>query len=127
MGSTYGRPNRDKMTGRCPANPLGSVLATRELMNGTYAERLAVATFSERPDLLGRVFDPEIQSAVPEFMRHDPAGALYYGDGILDGYREYGLDPAEPDRPVARAFSVPFAFCNGTAGRDDCPTAGGTR
>jgi hypothetical protein len=78
-------------------------------MSGAYAERLVVATFSVRPDLLGRVFDTEIQPAVPEFMRHDPAGALYYGDGILDGYREYGLvafDPAEPDRPVARACSA---------------------
>jgi hypothetical protein len=29
-------------------------------MNGAYADRLVVATFSERPDLLGRVFDAEI-------------------------------------------------------------------
>ena len=33
------------------------------------AERLIVATFAERPDLLAKVFEPEIQSAVPEFMR----------------------------------------------------------
>jgi GNAT superfamily N-acetyltransferase len=98
-----------------------------EPMNGVYAERLVIATFSERPDLLGRVFDPEIQSAVPKFMRHDPVAALYYGTGVLDGYREYGLaafDPAEPDRPVARAFSVPFAFGDGTAGRDELPDGG---
>lgn len=99
-------------------------------MSGAYAERLVVATFSVRPDLLGRVFDPEIQSAVPEFMRHDPAGALYYGDGILDGYREYGLvafDPAEPDRPVARAFSVPSHSATERLGATNCPIAGGTR
>src|SRR5262249_10490439 len=96
-------------------------------MSGACAQRLVVATFSERPDLLGRVFDPEIQSAVPEFMRHDPTAALYYGTGILDFYREYGLvavDPAEPDRPIARAFSVPFAFRDGTAGRDALPDGG---
>jgi GNAT superfamily N-acetyltransferase len=96
-------------------------------MNGAYAERLVVATFSERPDLLSRVFDPEIQSAVPEFLRHDPVGALYYGDGVLECYRDYGLvafDPAEPNRPVARAFSVPFAFCDGTVGRDELPDGG---
>jgi GNAT superfamily N-acetyltransferase len=96
-------------------------------MNGSYAERLVVATFSERPDLLPRVFNPEIQSAVPEFLRHDPVGALYYGDGILECYRDYGLvafDPAEPNRPVARAFSVPFAFCDGTVGRDELPDGG---
>ena len=75
-------------------------------------EGLVVTTFAERPDLLAEVFEPEIQSAVPEFMRHDPTAALYYGDGNLDRYRDYGLaaiDPVEPDRPVARAFSVPFA------------------
>jgi len=91
------------------------------------AERLVVATFAERPDLLGRVFAPEIQSAVPQFMRHDPAAELYYGDGILEGYREYGLvavDPAEPDRPVARAFSVPFAFRDGSAARNELPDGG---
>jgi GNAT superfamily N-acetyltransferase len=96
-------------------------------MSGSLAEGLVVATFSERPDLLGRVFDPKIESAVPEFMRHDPVGALYYADGVLDGYREYGLvafDPADPDQPVARAFSVPFAFCDGTSGRDELPDGG---
>jgi GNAT superfamily N-acetyltransferase len=93
----------------------------------TNVSRLAVATFAQRPDLLGKVFDPEIQSAVPEFMRHDPAAALYYGDGQLEHYSEFGLvaiDPAEPDRPVARAFSVPFAFRDGTPGREELPDAG---
>jgi GNAT superfamily N-acetyltransferase len=91
------------------------------------APEIAVATFSQRPDLLEKVFGPEIQSAVPEFMRHDPAAALYYGTGQLDRYREFGLvavDPAEPDRPVARAFSVPFAFRDGTKGREELPDGG---
>jgi GNAT superfamily N-acetyltransferase len=91
------------------------------------AERLVVATFAERPDLLAKVFEPEIQSAVPEFMRHDPAGALYYGDGQLAHYLDYGLvavDPAEPDRPVARAFSVPFAFPDPARGRESLPDDG---
>ena len=88
---------------------------------------LIIVTFVERPELLGKVFGPEIQSAVPEFMRHDPVSALYYGDGRLDRYREFGLvavDPAEPDRPVARAFSVPFAFRDGTSGREELPDSG---
>jgi GNAT superfamily N-acetyltransferase len=96
-------------------------------MTSDIAKRLVVATFVKRPELLGRVFGPEIQSAVPEFMRHDPTGGLYYGDGILDGYREFGLvavDPAEPDRPVARAFSVPFCFRDGTKERDELPDGG---
>ncbi|MBV9586368.1 MAG: N-acetyltransferase [Alphaproteobacteria bacterium] len=91
------------------------------------AERLVVATFAERPDLLGKVFEPEIQSAVPEFMRHDPAGGLYYGDGHLEHYREFGIvafDPAAPERPLARAFGVPFAFRDGTTGRDELPERG---
>ena len=64
---------------------------------------------------------------MPEFMRHDPGGGLYYGDGQLDYYREFGLvavDPAQSDRPVARAFSVPFAFRDGTAGREELPDGG---
>jgi GNAT superfamily N-acetyltransferase len=88
---------------------------------------LVVATFAQRPDLLGKVFGPEIQSAVPEFMRHDPVAALYYDSGQLDHYSEFGLvavDPAEPNRPVARASSVPFAFRDGTRGRDELPEGG---
>jgi GNAT superfamily N-acetyltransferase len=91
------------------------------------AERLIVATFAERPDLLTKVFEPEIQSAVPEFMCQDPTGALYYGEGELGRYLDYGLvavDPAEPDRPVARAFSVPFAFPDAARGRDTLPDGG---
>jgi GNAT superfamily N-acetyltransferase len=96
-------------------------------MTSDLAARLVVATFAERPELRDRVFGGEIQSAVPEFMRHDPAGALYFADGMLDQYREFGLvavDPAEPGRPVARAFSVPFAFRDGTKGRDELPDDG---
>jgi hypothetical protein len=91
---------------------------------------LAFATFGQRPDLLGAVFGPELQSATPEFMRHDPVAALYYGDGQLDCYRKFGLvavDPGEPDRPVARAFSVPFAFAMVPGGARSCRMAAGTR
>jgi hypothetical protein len=97
------------------------------MVTGAYAERLVVATLAQRPDLRAKVFAPEIQSAVPEFMRHDPAGALYYGDGHLDRYFEFGLaafDPDEPDRPVARAFSVPFAFRDDIPGREVLPDGG---
>src|SRR5262249_52640252 len=91
------------------------------------ATEIVIATFSQRPDLLDKVFGPEIQSAVPEFRRHDPPGALHSGNGQLDRYREFGLvalDLAEPDRPVARAFSVPFAFRDGTRGREELPDGG---
>jgi GNAT superfamily N-acetyltransferase len=96
-------------------------------MTGDIAARLVVATLAERPDLRDRVFGSEIQTAVPEFMRHDPTGGLYYGVGHLDRYLDFGLvavDPDEPDRPVARAFAVPFAFRDGTPGRDELPDGG---
>src|SRR3954454_19766717 len=83
--------------------------------------RLAIATFAERPEIRAGVFEAEIQSAVPEFMRHDPAAALYYDNSNLDRFLESGLvavDPAEPDRPVARAFSMPFAFPDPARGRE---------
>ena len=60
-------------------------------------------------------------------MRHDPAGDLYYGNGHLGDYLEYGLvavDPVEPDRPVARAFSAPFAFPDAARGREVRPDSG---
>jgi GNAT superfamily N-acetyltransferase len=91
------------------------------------AGRLEIATFAERPELRAGVFGAEIQSAVREFMRHDPAAALYYDDGNLDHYRDYGLvaiDPGEPNRPVARAFSVPFAFPDPVRGREALPHGG---
>jgi GNAT superfamily N-acetyltransferase len=88
---------------------------------------LTIVTFAQRPDLMRKVFGGELQSAVPEFMRHDPVSALYYDDGRFDQYREFGLvafDPAEPDRPVARSSSVPFAFRDGGEGRDELPDGG---
>jgi len=91
------------------------------MMTGAYAEQLVVATLAQRPDLRAKVFAPEIRSAVPEFMRHDPAGAFYYGERHFDRYFEVGsaaYDPAEPDRPVG-AFSVPFAFRDGTPRREE--------
>lgn len=89
--------------------------------------RLVVATLAERRDLRQKVFGPEIQSAIPEFLRHDPTAALYYGDAALSRYLEYALvavDPAEANRPVARAFCVPFAFGDGTPGREMLPDGG---
>jgi GNAT superfamily N-acetyltransferase len=89
---------------------------------------LRVATFAQRPDLFDAVFGPEIQSALPEFMRHDPTGGLYYRDDGKEAFAaEFGLvavDPAEPGRPLARAFSVPFAFRDGTPERAELPDGG---
>ena len=66
-------------------------------------------------------------SAVPEFMRHDPTAELYYGDRELDCYLDFvlvGFDPDEPDRPLARACCVPFAFRDGKGDREELPDDG---
>src|SRR5262249_304780 len=50
-----------------------------------------------------------------------------YGDDHIGSYLDYGLvavDPAEPARPVARAFSVPFAFPDAARERERLPDGG---
>jgi GNAT superfamily N-acetyltransferase len=86
-----------------------------------------VATLAERPALRARLFSAEFAAAVPEFMRHDPAASLYYADRALDRYLDFALaavDRDAPDRVIARGFSVPFAFRDGTAGRNELPLGG---
>ena len=90
-------------------------------------QRLAVFTLAERPDLRAQLFSAEFQSGLPEFMRHDPAAALYFNDGNLDRYVDFALaavDRERPDRAIARAFSVPFAFRDGSAERAELPDDG---
>jgi GNAT superfamily N-acetyltransferase len=91
------------------------------------AGRLGVSTLAERPELRAQLFSAEFDSAWPEFMRHDPTALLYYGTEALDRYLDFALaavDKDEPDRVIARGFSVPFAFRDGTAGRNELPLGG---
>ncbi|MFI4947425.1 MAG: hypothetical protein ACHQC9_01305 [Alphaproteobacteria bacterium] len=91
------------------------------------AGRLAVATLAERPDLRAGVFSAEFDSVWPEFALHDPTAALYYGTEALDRYLDFALaavDRDAPDRAIARGFSVPFAFRDGTSGRNELPPGG---
>jgi GNAT superfamily N-acetyltransferase len=88
-------------------------------------ERLAVATLRERPELREQMFSEEFQAGWPEFARHDPTASLYYG--ALDRYLDFvlsAIDREQPDRVIARACSVPFAFRDGTAGRNQLPLDG---
>jgi len=88
---------------------------------------LAVFTLAERPELRAQLFSAEFAAALPEFLRHDPAAALYYEDRALDRYLDFALaavDRDDPDRVIARGFSVPFAFRDGTAGRNELPLGG---
>ena len=90
-------------------------------------ERLAVSTLVERPVLRAQLFSAEFAAAVPEFLHHDPTAELYYADGALDRYLDFALaavDRDEPDRVIARAFSVPFAFRDGSAERAELPAGG---
>ena len=89
------------------------------------AERFAVATLRERPELRPLVFSAEFQAGWPEFARHDPTAALYYG--ALDRYLDFvlvAIDREAPERPIARACSVPFAFRDATSGRRELPPGG---
>jgi len=91
------------------------------------AERLAVYTLRERPELRGQAFSAEFAAAVPEFMRHDPTGLLYYGDRALDRYLDFVLvavDREDPGRVIARGVVVPFAFGDAALGRAELPDAG---
>ena len=64
-------------------------------MNRACAVGLIVATFSERPDLLGRVFEPEIAP-------RSRSRAFDDSDRILNGYREYGLWRLTQPSPIGR-------------------------
>ena len=91
------------------------------------AEQLAVCTLNERPELRGQAFSAEFAAAVPEFMRHDAAVALYYADSALDRYLDYVLVATDRDDSgcvVARAVSVPFAFGDAELGRAELPDGG---
>jgi hypothetical protein len=70
---------------------------------------LLTATVAQRPDLapLLRDFNPW-----PRFMRQDPVGWLYYADAVT-AYPEFVLvavDRGQPDRLVAKGYSVPFTW-----------------
>ncbi|GAA3151553.1 hypothetical protein GCM10010466_48300 [Planomonospora alba] len=80
---------------------------------------LRISTLAERPELADALW--AMDDSWPAFMLHDPAAALYY-DVCVHSYPEFVLvaeDDAEPGRPVAKGFSVPFAW-----GREELPDGG---
>ena len=89
--------------------------------------RLDIFTLKERPELRAQIFSADFAAAVPEFMRHDPTASLYYGRGYLDRYLDFVLgavEPGQPDRPIARGSSVPFALNDGSDERFALPDDG---
>ncbi|MFI6811598.1 N-acetyltransferase [Nonomuraea sp. NPDC050328] len=71
---------------------------------------LRVTTLAERPHLADATAD--MPSAWPTFMLNDPMADLYYPFCARD-HAEHILvadDDTDPDVPVARAYTVPFAL-----------------
>jgi hypothetical protein len=70
---------------------------------------LLITTAAQRPDLVPLLAD---FNDWPRFMRQDPIGDLYYADHVA-AFGEFVLiavDRDEPDRLVAKGFSVPFSW-----------------
>jgi hypothetical protein len=83
---------------------------------------LEIFTLRERPDLRPLIFDADLQSVWPEFMRHGAAAKLYFAPWIFDRYLDYAFAGVADGKVVARAFCVPFAF--NTDDRSDLPDGG---
>jgi GNAT superfamily N-acetyltransferase len=71
---------------------------------------LTISTLAERPDL-----EPSLWSLTgewPAFMLQDPIADLYFADfeRVFPEFALVAYDERQPERLVARAFSVPFAF-----------------
>ena len=65
---------------------------------------LTISVLAERPDLVDEMWDME--TSWPEFMRHDPLGALYYGH--LDRFLDFTLVAQDAaSEIVAKAHSLP--------------------
>lgn len=74
----------------------------------------------QNPEIFKTVDHAAFDRSWPEFMQHDRTGDLYYG--YLNEVADYVLIATDGDRPVAKGYSVPFAF--GIPGRDELPDAG---
>lgn len=74
----------------------------------------------QNPEIFTTVDHAAFDRSWPEFMQHDPTGDLYYGH--LEHVADYVLLATDGDLPVAKGYSLPFAF--GIPGRQELPDAG---
>jgi GNAT superfamily N-acetyltransferase len=82
-----------------------------------------IFTLKARPDLRAAVFAEAFRTPLwPEFMLHDAAAHLYFGDPFFDRYVDFAFAAVEEGAVIARAFSVPFAFP--ISGRTELPDGG---
>lgn len=68
-------------------------------------------SLAERPEIAPRL-EEDFEGAWPQFMLWDPMGSVYYSVAH-DLYPEFvfaAVDPAEPERAVARAYAVPVCW-----------------
>lgn len=80
----------------------------------------AIHNRGQNPEIFTTVDHAAFDRSWPTFMQHDPTAELYYG--YLDEVADYVLLATEGDTPVAKAYSVPFAFP--APGRAELPDAG---
>ncbi|PGH44705.1 N-acetyltransferase [Micromonospora sp. WMMA1996] len=87
------------------------------------AVTLTIMTLAERPDL-APLLDDGFDGAWPPFMLWDPMGSVYYSvaDELYPEFVFAAVDPAEPDRVVARAYAVPLRWTE-----DELPDGGWDR
>ena len=84
--------------------------------------KLDIFSLRERPDLIAAVFAEDLNTVWPEFMRHDAAAKLYFGQSIFCNYLDYAFAGLVDGEVVGRAFGVPFAF--GVEDRAELPDGG---
>jgi hypothetical protein len=80
-----------------------------------------IATIASRPDLAPMIH--KFPQSWPTFMYHDETGSIYHDDAAT-AYPEFVMLAVDAGQPVARLFSVPFAWDGDPSRR--CRTAGGT-
>jgi GNAT superfamily N-acetyltransferase len=82
-----------------------------------------IFTLAARPDLRAAIFAKPFRPPFwPEFMLHDAAAHLYFGDPFFERYVDFAFAAVEEGAVIARAFSVPFAFA--IPGRTELPDGG---
>lgn len=84
---------------------------------------LVIASLADRPDLADKLWD--FDGLWPVFMEQDPISNLFYTRADTDyaAFVMVAYDPSNPDRPVARSCSVPFAMGE-SVGRPTLPDDG---
>ncbi|MCP4140941.1 MAG: N-acetyltransferase [Chloroflexi bacterium] len=87
---------------------------------------LRIVPLSQEQELEPLLWGDEISSSWPEFMLKDPIAKFYYDDPRLERYYDFILvayDDSEPEKILARSFSVPFCFGE-KVDREELPDGG---